>query len=61
MPVKHLAVEPIAAPPEASVSQLAGILDEEGVRSVVIEADGKSVGMVPDRDLAVAVANHDDR
>jgi len=60
MPVKHLAVEPVAAPPEASVPQLAGILDEEGVGSVVIEADEEPVGMVTDRDIAVAVANHDD-
>lgn len=60
MPVKHLAVEPVSAPPDASVSQLAGILDEEGVGSVVIEVDDEPVGLVTDRDIAVAVANHDD-
>ncbi|MFB6204952.1 MAG: CBS domain-containing protein, partial [Haloglomus sp.] len=60
MPVKHLAVEPVAAPPDTTVPQLAGILDEEGVGSVVIEEDGEPVGMVTDRDVAVAVANHDD-
>jgi CBS domain-containing protein len=60
MPVKHLAVEPVTAPPDASVPQLAGILEEAGVGSVVIESDGSPVGLVTDRDIAVAVANHDD-
>jgi CBS domain-containing protein len=60
MPVKHLAVEPVTAPPDTTVRQLAGILDDAGVGSVVIEADDEPVGLVTDRDIAVAVANHDD-
>lgn len=60
MPVKHLAVEPVTAPPDASVPQLAGILKDAGVGSVVIESAGSPVGLVTDRDIAVAVANHDD-
>lgn len=60
MPVEHLAVDPVTAPPEATIPQVAEILTAEGVGSVIVEEDEHPVGMITDRDIAAAVAHHDE-
>ncbi|AFK21063.1 CBS domain-containing protein (plasmid) [Haloferax mediterranei ATCC 33500] len=60
MPVKNIAVDAMTTSREASVTDLAQtMLDEQLGDLVVVEGD-KPVGMVTDRDIALAVAEHDD-
>lgn len=60
MPVGNLAVEPVSLGPDSSVRDVVETLAEEGVGSVVIEDDGRPVGIVTDRDITLAVAKHGD-
>lgn len=54
MPVDDLArSEVITADPETRVSDLAAIMDEEDVGSIVITMQNMPVGIVTDRDLAI--------
>lgn len=45
----------VTAGPDASVRELAEIMRDRGVGSVVLVQDGRPVGFVTDRDLAVSV------
>lgn len=56
MPIEDLArSDAVTAPPETSVADLAAVMDEENVGSVVITNDNSPVGVVTDRDLSVRV------
>lgn len=60
MPVEHLAVEPVVAEPDTPAIRIAELLRDEGVGSVIIEEAGRPVGIVTDRDIAMAVADYED-
>jgi CBS domain-containing protein len=60
MPVENLAVEVVTASTDTSVTDLARTMLEEDLGDLVIAADGRPVGIVTDRDIALAVARHDD-
>lgn len=60
MPVEHLAVEPVVAEPDTPAEEIADLIAEEEVGSVVIERTGHPTGVVTDRDIALAVAEHGD-
>ncbi|MGQ3330384.1 MULTISPECIES: CBS domain-containing protein [Halorubrum] len=60
MPVEHLAVEPVVAEPDTPAIRVAERLRDEGVGSVVVEKQGRPVGIATDRDVAMAVADHED-
>lgn len=60
MPVEHLAVEPVVAEPDTPITRIAQRLRDEGVGSVVVEETGRPVGIITDRDVAMAVAEHGD-
>ena len=47
--------DPIAATRKASIAEVAALMRDEGVGSVVIEEDDRPVGIVTDRDITVAV------
>jgi len=52
MPIEDLARDDVVtAATETPVSDLAAIMDERGVGSIVITEDGTAVGIVTDRDL----------
>lgn len=54
MPIKDLARnDPVTASPDASLEELATAMRDEQVGSVVVAEDGKPVGIVTDRDLAL--------
>lgn len=58
MPAKSIArglEQLITAPPEATVSDLGRIMQENTVGSVLIVEDDEPVGIVTDRDLAIEV------
>lgn len=56
MPIQELArTEVVTAAPEAPASELARLMRDEGVGSVVITNDDEPVGIVTDRDLATRV------
>jgi CBS domain-containing protein len=56
MTVEDLArTDPIAATPGASIAQVSALMRDENVGSVVIQDDGKPVGLVTDRDVAIRV------
>lgn len=61
MPVDELArPDPIAATRQASIAQVAALMRDEDVGSVIIEADGRPVGLVTDRDITVRVTAEGD-
>jgi CBS domain-containing protein len=60
MPVETLAVKPVVAEPHTPAIRIAELLRDEEVGSVVIEEAGRPVGIITDRDIAVAVADHED-
>ncbi|MEF8976541.1 MAG: CBS domain-containing protein [Halapricum sp.] len=60
MPVKNLAVDVITASTGASVKDLAQTMLDEELGDLVIAEDNKPVGIVTDRDIALAVARFDD-
>ena len=47
--------DPIAATRKASIAEVAALMRDEGVGSIVIEEDDRPVGIVTDRDITVAV------
>lgn len=56
MPVEHLArSDVITASTDESVRELATMMDEKGVGSVVITDGDEPIGIVTDRDLAMGV------
>ena len=62
MPVKSIArgaEQLVTAGPDTTVRDLAQLLQEGAVGSVVIVEDGEPVGIVTDRDLALEVINRD--
>jgi len=60
MPVKNLAVDVITASTDASVKELAQTMLDGELGDLVIAEDDKPVGIVTDRDIALAVARYDD-
>jgi CBS domain-containing protein len=60
MPVKSLAVDVVTARRDTSVPALARMMQDEGLGDIVIAWDDEPVGIVTDRDVALAVARHDD-
>lgn len=60
MPVKNLAVEPVTARSDTSVKDLATTMWEEELGDLVITEDDEPVGIVTDRDIVIAFAQHDD-
>ena len=60
MPVSTLAVEPVTAQPDTAVKELAKTMDEEGIGDVIITEDDKPVGIVTDRDIALAYGQGED-
>jgi CBS domain-containing protein len=59
MPVKNLAVDVITAGPDASAKELAQTMLDEELGDLVIAENDKPVGIVTDRDIALAVARYD--
>jgi CBS domain-containing protein len=60
MPVKNLAVDVTTASKDASVKELAQTMLDEELGDLVIAEDDRPVGIVTDRDIALAVARYDD-
>jgi len=60
MPVENLAVDVVTASTDASVKDLARTMLDEELGDLVIAEDDKPVGIVTDRDIALAVARYDD-
>lgn len=60
MPVGHLAVEAVTAAPSTSVKDLAQTMDEDGIGDVIITEHEKPVGIVTDRDIAIAYGRGED-
>ena len=60
MPVKSLAVEVTTASRDASIRELARMMLDEELGDLVIAEDARPVGIVTDRDVALAVARYDD-
>lgn len=60
MPVSTLAVEPVTAQPDTAVKELAKTMDEQGIGDVIITEDDKPVGIVTDRDIALAYGQGED-
>ena len=60
MPVKNLAVDIITASRDASIKELAQTMLDEELGDLVIAEDDRPVGIVTDRDIALAVARYDD-
>jgi len=60
MPVKNLAVDAVTAGKNTSVKDLAQTMLDEELGDLVIAEDDKPIGIVTDRDIALAVARYDD-
>jgi CBS domain-containing protein len=60
MPVKTLAVDVTTASRDTSVRDIARTMLEEELGDLVIAEDDRPVGIVTDRDIALAVARHGD-
>jgi CBS domain-containing protein len=60
MPVKNLAVDVVTTTKDTSLREVAKMMLEEELGDIVIEEDRKPIGIVTDRDVALAVARHDD-
>jgi CBS domain-containing protein len=60
MPVKTLAVEPETALPNTPLDDLARTMREEGLGDLIVVEGDRPVGIVTDRDIAMAVAEFDD-
>jgi CBS domain-containing protein len=60
MPVKNLAVEVVTAHRDTTLKELARTMADEELGDLVIAEDDVPVGIVTDRDIALAVAHHDD-
>ncbi|HKL27648.1 MAG TPA: CBS domain-containing protein [Natrialbaceae archaeon] len=59
MPVKTLAVDVVTATKDTLLPNLATMMHEEDVGDVVIADGRKPIGIVTDRDVALAVAQYD--
>ena len=60
MPVKNIAVDPTTARRDASLQEIANTMRDENLGDVIIVEDEKPVGIVTDRDIALAVADNTD-
>jgi CBS domain-containing protein len=60
MPVKTLAVDVVTAPADASLRDVARTMLDEELGDVVVAEDDRPIGIVTDRDVALAVARYDD-
>ncbi|MFB6119555.1 MAG: CBS domain-containing protein [Halobacteriaceae archaeon] len=60
MPVKHLAVDPVTGDPAESVAAIVETMARENVGDVIIEDRQEPVGIVTDRDVALAYARRDE-
>jgi CBS domain-containing protein len=60
MPVQKLAVTPITASRETTVGELATIMADENIGDLIITGEERPVGIVTDRDIVLALAEHDD-
>jgi CBS domain-containing protein len=60
MPVKNLAVDAVTTGPDTTVRDLARMMLDEDLGDLVIAENDRPVGIVTDRDVALAVARHDD-
>lgn len=60
MTVSSLAVEPVSKSPDTSVKELAQTMEEEQIGDVIITEDDKPVGIVTDRDIALAYGQGED-
>ena len=60
MPVKTLAVEAVTAEKDTSIEDLAKTMEEEEVGDVIIVDGEKPVGIVTDRDVALAFGRGED-
>jgi CBS domain-containing protein len=60
MPVETLAVDVVTARKETSLVELARRMLDEELGDLVIAEDDRPVGIVTDRDVALAVARYDD-
>ncbi|MFB6205998.1 MAG: CBS domain-containing protein [Haloglomus sp.] len=60
MPVRNLAVDVTTASRDTSVRALARTMRDEELGDLVIAEDEKPIGIVTDRDIALAVARYDD-
>lgn len=60
MPVRNLAVDAVTARQDASVSDLAQTMGDEDIGDLVVVEDEKPIGIVTDRDIALAVGEHND-
>jgi len=60
MPVKSLAVDPVTTRPDTSVRAVARMLRDEDLGDLIVVEDRKPIGIVTDRDIALAVADHED-
>lgn len=60
MPVKNLAVDVVTATRDATLKDLATTMRDEALGDLVIAENDEPVGIVTDRDLAMAIAEHDD-
>ncbi|MDF9745908.1 CBS domain-containing protein [Natrinema salsiterrestre] len=50
----------VTTSPDSDLEEIAEVLDEENVGSIVVTEDDEPVGMVTDRDVALAIHEHDD-
>ncbi|MFC7229862.1 CBS domain-containing protein [Salinirubellus salinus] len=60
MPVKNLAVDVVTARRDTSIPALARMMEEEELGDIVIAWNEEPVGIVTDRDIALAVGHYDD-
>lgn len=60
MTVSSLAVEPVSRSPDTSVKELAQTMEEEQIGDVIITEDDRPVGIVTDRDIALAYGQGED-
>jgi CBS domain-containing protein len=60
MPVKTFAVDVVTAPADASLRDVARTMLDEELGDVVVAEDDRPIGIVTDRDVALAVARYDD-
>lgn len=59
MSVREIANDPVIASKDDSVSECAERMDREGVGSLIVESGGTVTGILTDRQIALAVAEHD--
>jgi CBS domain-containing protein len=60
MPAKTLAVDVVTASRTWTVPELAATMEDEQLGDLIVKEDGKPIGIVTDRDVAVAVSEYED-